>query len=760
MPTPLVDRLRALDDDTLADLLRLRPDLAVPPPADLAVLATRAGVRASVHRACDDLDTVALHVVEALLVADADRVPVAVDEVRRLLGPDLPAAALDAALDALRARALVWNDLPSGATSPPDGGARGGAGLSLVPAARDVVSRHPGGLGRPAGGVAGSSALPRLLAEVDPDERRVLDTLAAGPPVGRSRSGADPASPVARLLARGLLVRVDGETVELPRQVGLALRGDRPLGRLTVAAPDLATVDRGVAVVDGTAAGAALRALHQVEQLVALWGASPPPVLRSGGLGVRDLRRVARETDADESVAALLVEVAAAADLVGESDGVNAEWLPTTAADVWAAAGPEQRWAVLARAWLDLPRLPGLVGTRDDAGRPVAALSDGPRRPTAPRDRRRVLAGLAELAAGTAVGSPQALVDLLAHRAPRRGGRLRDEVVTWTVAEATLLGVVALDALSTPGRALLDDPSRAGAALRTALPEPVDRVLLQADLTAVAPGPLEPGLERELDLVGQVESAGGATVYRFTEASVRRALDAGRTATELHELFAAHSATPVPQGLTYLVDDVARRHGRLRGGAALSFLRSDDEVLISEVLASPAAGGLELRRIAPTVAVSPVPLAELMDGLRGAGFTPAAEDEGGAVLDLSERGRRTAPRRRGGDRRPVEPDADQLRGVVARMRAGDALAEVRRVPAGRRGTDGRFGGVAVDTLRAAAREHRSVWIGFVDGHGVAGEQVLEPTSVGGGVVEGRDSVHGGLQRVPLHRITSIALVED
>ena len=165
-------------------------------------------------------------------------------------------------------------------------------------------------------------------------------------------------------------------------------------------------------------------------------------------------------------------------------------------------------------------------------------------------------------------------------------------MVTWTLAEATVLGAVALDAMSTPGRALLDDPARAGAALRGVLPEPVDHVLLQADLTAVAPGPLDPGLERELDLVGEVESAGGATVYRFTETTVRRALDAGRTAAELHELFATHSATPVPQGLTYLVDDVARRHGRLRGGAALSFLRSDDEVLIAEVIASPAAAAL------------------------------------------------------------------------------------------------------------------------------------------------------------------------
>src|SRR5690349_449892 len=136
MPTPLLDSLRAQDDDMLADLLRLRPDLAVPPPADLTVLATRAGIRASVHRACDDLDTVTLRVVEALVVADADSAPTPVTELRRLLGPDLPRQALDASLAALRARALAWDT--------------GGGDIALVPAARDVVSRFPGGPGRPA----------------------------------------------------------------------------------------------------------------------------------------------------------------------------------------------------------------------------------------------------------------------------------------------------------------------------------------------------------------------------------------------------------------------------------------------------------------------------------------------------------------------------------------------------------------------------------------------------------------------------------
>ena len=673
MPTPLVDWLRAQDDVTLAELLRLRPDLAVPPPGDLGVLATRAAVRASVHRACDELDTVALAVLEALLVADADVRPVPRAELLRLLRPGVPAAPVDRALAALRARAIVWDsDLPPGAgvdggvDAAPDAGADGaadgaatrrrrgsaatstdrdpGVGLAVVPATRDVVPRYPGGLGRSSPGLAGSTALPELLAAVPADERRVLEALAAGPPIGRSRAGGDPDSPVGRLLARGLLLRVDADTVELPRQVGLALRGDRPLGTVALIPPQPATRNRGEGVVDATAGGAAMELLRRADRAIAFWGESPPPVLRSGGLGVRDLRRLAREIDADERVAGLLVEILAGADLVAETDGAGAEWLPTTAADVWSVGGPEHRWVLLARSWLDLPRLPGLIGSRDEAGRALGPLTDAVRRPLAPRDRRRVLAGLAELPPGTAVESPGALADVLAWRAPRRGGRLRDELVAWTLAEATVLGVVALDALATPGRALLADPGSAAVALRAVLPEPVDHVLLQADLTAVAPGPLEASLARELGLLADVESAGGATVYRFTETSVRRALDAGRSAADVHELLAARSATPVPQALTYLVDDVARRHGRLRGGAATSFLRSDDDVLLSEVLAHPVAQGVELRRLAPTVAVSPVPLAELLDRLREAGFSPAAEDPGGGVLDLSERGR---ARRRG-----------------------------------------------------------------------------------------------------------------
>ena len=747
-PTSLAGWLSRRSDEQLLALLHLRPDLAVPPPGDSGVLATRVALRASVARAADSLNAFELAVLEALVLAQAAEVPADAGDLAQLLGPEVPAERIAATLDVLRARALVWgpdDDVP---------------GVLVMPAAQEVLPRA-GQVGRPSAALAGAD-VPALLAELDEARIGLLTTLAKGSPYGRTRDaapGTPPDRPVQQLLAAGLLLPVDAGTVELPSQVSAVLRGGSPMGAVLPSEPR--TTPRAVdkSDVDSAAAGAALELLRHSAELIAALGVAPAPVLRSGGLGVREVRKLAKQTGMTELEVGLLAELLAAAELISSDDAADPAWTPTAAVDAWTTAEPAARWAPLASAWMELPRLPGLIGRRDDRDKPLAALSEELRRPLAPRDRRQVFTVLAELPAGAALRVEQ-LEEVLKWRHPRWGGRMRAELIAWTVQEGTTLGLLGRGALSSPGRALLAGGD-AASAMAAALPPAVDHVLVQADLTVVAPGPLQAELEQEISLVADVESAGAATVYRVGADSVRRALDAGRSAAELQALFAQRSRTPVPQALSYLIDDVARRHGRLRVGTAASFLRCDDEALLSEVLASAVAAELGLRGLAPTVAVSAAGLAEVLDRLRSAGFSPAAEDPAGMVVDLRPRGARVEVRR--GRRRspsPTPPTAEHLAAVVRGMRAGDHAATMN--PGHRVVTDGsRAAGIAtMGMLQQAVRSQRSVRIGYVDAQGVASQRVVEPVSVGTGVLEGFDAASAQLRSFALHRITSVALAPE
>lgn len=739
----LADQLRAWSDQQLSRLLVACPDLATPAPQDSGQLASRAATRASLTRALDQLTRVELCVLDALVVAGQTTPEELATLVRA--APDAVAAALSRLSDL----ALVWE-------SP--------SGLRALSGVAELLVAGPGASGlkpRSAEPLAPAEVEARL-AELSAPARTLLEhVLEQGgeATTGTSRhtvSPEDARTPPEELLARRLLVPRGGGSVVLPGEVGLVLRGGRTTVEPVDEVPEVPTSSREQSLVDKVAAGAAFEAVRRVELLLDTWGTRPPSTLRSGGLGVRDLKAAAVLLQVDEPTAALLVEVASAAGLLATGTGPDgdAAWLPTDELDRWVTRDAGERWQLLARAWLESPRLPGLVGQRDPAGKTWNALVPeltGIHQVETRRLTLDVVGGLPDgevLATGTGVAGVVARVAWLRPRRPRT----RADQVLWAVQESAVLGVTGMGGLATYARALLAGED-AGALLEPLLPPPVDHVLVQADLTAVAPGPLETSLARRLQVVADVESRGGATVYRFTPGSVRRALDLGWTAVEVHDFLGSVSRTPVPQPLTYLVDDTARTFGSVRVGHAEAFLRADDEAALTEILHHPQARTLGLRRLAPTVLISDTPIDVLLPRLRDLGAAPVVEAPDGTVRVARPdvlRARVPRERRTAGARAARE--SASVAAVVTAVRAGD------RVAGSRPATEDLTPSGSLAALREAIERRTSVVIGYVDNHGSRSDRVVDPLSLEGGRLTAHDHRADDVRVFAVHRITSVRAV--
>lgn len=830
VPRTLAEDLRARDDEALALLLRARPDLLGPVPNDLTQLATRASTRSSVVRALEHLDRFTQQVAEALSVAPD---PCPYPTLRTLMtgGTEdtaqaraLPAetiaavtAALPEAVAVLRTRALVWGGeerlrlvrtardvLAPAATVPSATGlgpsvAEATSGMSparlqeiLADAGLDPTHDPMSAISALSGLFSDGTRLAALVAAAREDARSVLEKLMWGPPYGEVRDATVPVraagatTPVQWLLARGLLLPAGQHNVVLPREVALSLRGGRAHRDPEPVPPAVEPVPRTERTVDMTAAGQAFTAVRTVGELLKEWQTGGPSVLRAGGISVRDLRRTATALDLTEPQAAFWLELAYAAGLIATDGELDEAYAPTPAADEWLLLPAQDRWATLAAAWLTATRTAGVVGAKDGKGRALSALGPDLDRSLAPRVRRRTLLILAGMPAGSAA-VPDSLLARLRWDRPLRPGAdaLRADLLRWTLEDAENLGLTGRGALAAHARPLLGRHSaaEAAAAARTAaallaplLPEPLEHVLLQADLTAVAPGPLVAPLAETLGVLADIESKGGATVYRFTPESVRRALDAGRTAAELQEFLTAHSRTPVPQPLSYLIDDVARRHGTLRVGAASAYLRCDDDALLSELLADRRAAGLGLRRLAPTVLAAQSDPAALLERLRAMGLAPAAESADGDVLITRADARRTPPRTPPTpvSDGPPTPAGPLLGAAVKAIRAGDRASTAVRRPASSPdggqsggGNGGANGGLprtpAADTLatmQAAVLTGESLWIGYVNADGAASQRVIAPVRVEGGYVTAYDHTADEVRTFALHRVTGVSELAD
>jgi hypothetical protein len=722
------DYLRSVDDAAFLELFSARPDLVTPVPPDIASLAVRACSAPSLARAIDSLNHWQFQVLEA---AAALNEPFSLKSIVAITDK---AASL--ALDHLISIGLVY---------PSDDGMR------LPSQLRDVIGNEPAGLGP-------ASVAKVKVVEIEkapPEAKKVLERLIWGPPRGSVGDIKNPGPGVAWLLEHKFLVPLDQRTVILPREVAIHLRGGKVHKENFIVQPKLTGAKRNEGQVNLAAIANISTVLRWVEELLNFWADEPSDALRAGGLGVRDLKILANHLGVDESCMAFITELAYLASLI--SFDAQDRIMPSNKFDIWLMQTPSDRWQVLASQWLITSRVSGLVGRAESKN--VAALGPELDRVNAAKVRSLTLSILNE---NQGIAPELASFnEVIAWRAPvRRNSSLQEELSSWTLREAEWLGITGQGAISKYGVEFLAGEDLA--IINEDLPKTVDHILIQSDNTAIAPGPLEHEISQQLAMMADIESRGGATVYRFSEATIRRALDHGKTGDEIKVFLTKTSKTPMPQPLEYLIADVSKKHGKLRVGNTSAFIRCEDTALISQIMNDKRLEILELRRIAPEVVICDHDATDTMRILREAGYLPAGESATGIML--------TGPR---SNRALTKPRPPRVIGEIEIPTEENLNAAIRAIRTGEKSTHKQthLRQAANEALGALPRtsanetmdlvnkyilEEKSLSIGYADNNGAVTHRIIDPIRVSAGAVIARDHATGEVQSFRIPRITGVA----
>lgn len=462
--------------------------------------------------------------------------------------------------------------------------------------------------------------------------------------------------------------------------------------------------------LDAVAAETAFGTVTAIGELLAELAQEPARELARGGLAAGDARRIAAAMGVDEGAA--LWGLARRARMVRLDAG---HWHPAGPAvlDGATAETTAERWSALLTRWrAELPTSVDSTLTR------YLAAADG-------RGLADMLAQAYPLSGIAAGPLDRGVVSARMH-----------DILSAVPSDAALLGLIALDRPSGPGRER--EPHRAADAMRGLMPPEVEQVYLQHDLSIVAPGPLIPRLDARLRSMADVEGRALASRYRLSAESLFRAMVAGETSQSIREFLGALSLTGMPQPVDYLIGDASARFGLVRVGVAgngRTYVRSADATLLASVrldrqLAAlgftSRADRLESRFDVPTV----------VSTLSQARYPVAAEDADGSVVTIP------VGRSDGAD----DPNAPPRRvaELIQRLRVGTAPEQ-----------PGDEGAWLSRQLEVAIRGKLglAVTVRMPDGTTIRYE--LEPSSVASGRLRARDRTVDIERTLPLSSITAV-----
>ena len=315
-----------------------------------------------------------------------------------------------------------------------------------------------------------------------------------------------------------------------------------------------------------------------------------------GALGLPDIKRASAHLGKSKDYVKTIFELAKVAGLIAASEK---RFQPTALADGWITASPKARWLILCEAWGSML---GVAGSKElltqlglhktkklkdliQIGFPFSSL--------APASRINRLADMADQIGLCSGGVPASwLADVLAHKlAP------------------------------------------AAKALESRLPSQQERIIIQADLSIITPGPLASSLEVQLRKFADTENIGLASSYRISPLSISCGLEEGLTEAQIRQLLQKLNGTALPQPVDYLIRETAERFGRLKISSQEkgSLLVSSDELLAKQITMDSKLKPLMLESKSAGI-VSPIDVQSLYHSLRENGYLAVMVDDKGKVI--------------------------------------------------------------------------------------------------------------------------------
>lgn len=317
-------------------------------------------------------------------------------------------------------------------------------------------------------------------------------------------------------------------------------------------------------------------------------------------VGLPDLKRLANHLKKPNDYAREVYELAHLSGLIVLTDS---RWqLGQTAVD-WVSWNPQQRFAHLSRSWR------AILGDAS-ASELLASLS----KHTGPVSLNREL----KLTYPFADGAVNSRISKLAHLAELIGISSDGWLSGW--AKDVLTGEI----------------DKATEAARTRLPATQRKLICQADLSLVAPGPLPTDIEIELRKFTETEQIGMASTYRLSALSISHGFETGLTEADIRGLLIELSGKALPQPIDYLLREGAQRFGRLtvseNSELLRSVIRSVDPILLQEIFNQSKLKPFALRQLEDGSLASRFEPEVVYFGLRELGFTAIRVDEKGQVI--------------------------------------------------------------------------------------------------------------------------------